>query len=880
MSNVTTALPDGVSIVSSSTDERIPPPPPPPGTFVTVTATDRAGNPYLTIFLPPISYPTAQIDIRPVPRPVPPSSRLCIVCNRLGTWIETGLREKQWPLFCSKLGRHTLNNVFIMGFLDQILETTACVLCRLVSAALRDCFTNPLEIPVRCQTPSGVFRQRCALHLHGLISGGTAIGLSIALSSATGLVLSMGHHLEKWGQRFAPSIWLHADDIVNVPARLHGGVVARLLNPTRGDLTSIRQCYSVCKREHGSICEIPRNSRIDFGSSQDTHTESLRGGLMSQPMQASNFLLIDIENMCITTAPGDCQYLTLSYVWGRAPFLQLTRSNRVVLQSRYGLLTQNLPQLFQDAIGVTQLLGERYLWIDALCIVQDDDSNKEEQILQMDKIFLSAALTIVSADGQSVQAGLSGFLDGSRVSTQVVEHISGLRFVQMSPPLKILMEGFKWHTRGWTYQEAMLSKRVLVFTPCQLYYICNLSSFSEDEYSIQTEHQTKHQTTHLINSTREIERHPLYSKSERHTFAEMGEFRITQHWFFYNRLVEDFSTRDITCESDILKALTGILRAMTDPHVEKYICGLPSTVLEWALLWQPRGPLRRRSCSSNGHPFPSWSWIGWVGPVKMIHHTHPGTIMHAVDWLFHTPDPSTRRSHNLCSTAEGMQLQDYTSEEFRQDLLPYNPEATPLQIPDFHHSRWLSLEQVSDILQADNPHFQSNPARYMERVRRNQPRVDSLHPLIESGVLNFATTSSTFSIDATPTPYTYRGFSTTSTSSFRITYDTAWVGTIHLDKQSTTSIIHTHAPAEFIFLSLTHQCFEESQAISAHEVYGKNTFDVDMFEPGDLQNRKEIMGNVMWIRWENGIAFRVGVGQIHIHAWNASKPVMKRIWLS
>lgn len=60
---------------------------------------------------------------------------------------------------------------------------------------------------------------------------------------------------------------------------------------------------------------------------------------------------------------------------------------------------------------------------------------------------------------------------------------------------------------------------------------------------------------------------------------------------------------------------------------------------------------------------------------------------------------------------------------------------------------------------------------------------------------------------------------------------------------------------------------------------GEHTFDTSIWETADVRNRNRLIGNVMWIRWNDEIAYRVGVGQIHLDAWNQSNPVMKRILL-
>ena len=89
------------------------------------------------------------------------------------------------------------------------------------------------------------------------------------------------------------------------------------------------------------------------------------------------------------------------------------------------------------------------------------------------------------------------------------------------------------------------------------------------------------------------------------------EFRYAQNFHAYKLLVEDLSTRHLTYPGDALKSMTGVLQAMSVSRPEKYICGLPSSMLEWALLWQPKGPIIRRTTTV----FPSWSWVRTIATL-------------------------------------------------------------------------------------------------------------------------------------------------------------------------------------------------------------------------------------------------------------------------
>ena len=86
-----------------------------------------------------------------------------------------------------------------------------------------------------------------------------------------------------------------------------------------------------------------------------------------------------------------------------------------------------LPATIRDAIHFVRRLKERYLWVDSLCIIQDDVENKQRQIANMSNIFSGACLTLVAACGDSCQAGLSGALPGSR-KPQVKKDIQGITF--------------------------------------------------------------------------------------------------------------------------------------------------------------------------------------------------------------------------------------------------------------------------------------------------------------------------------------------------------------------------------------------------------------------------------------------------------------------
>lgn len=199
-------------------------------------------------------------------------------------------------------------------------------------------------------------------------------------------------------------------------------------------------------------------------------------------LQALDMYVVDVQKMCIKFAPAKCGYFALSYVWGTSEFIRLTKGISQSVTSQGALSQLQLPRTISEAIGITKFLNERYLWVDVLCIIQGDEASKTKQIVQMDKIFLSAALTIVGASGEDVHTGLTGCKPHSRRTEQHIEVIQGLQFALMGLSLNSELKSTKWYSRGWTYQEFMLSKRLLTFSHRYVSFQCHMQSFTEDHH--------------------------------------------------------------------------------------------------------------------------------------------------------------------------------------------------------------------------------------------------------------------------------------------------------------------------------------------------------------------------------------------------------------
>jgi Heterokaryon incompatibility protein (HET) len=94
------------------------------------------------------------------------------------------------------------------------------------------------------------------------------------------------------------------------------------------------------------------------------------------------FRVIDTSDLCIVQQATSCCFAALSYVWGDAEQLRLLKSNFCDLHQKSTLadLMTSIPLMIRDAIEDCKNLGLNYLWVDVLCIVQDDPEDKKLQI--------------------------------------------------------------------------------------------------------------------------------------------------------------------------------------------------------------------------------------------------------------------------------------------------------------------------------------------------------------------------------------------------------------------------------------------------------------------------------------------------------------------
>ena len=370
-----------------------------------------------------------------------------------------------------------------------------------------------------------------------------------------------------------------------------------------------------CFRYHGKSCDEPGWCR----------------GL--EPPSGPHFRLIDVHSMRVVQKDmlalngyEEPPYAALSYVWGDTgrQCLNLKVHNLRDLESHIEGQPLPIARTIRDAIDVTGRIGLRYLWVDSLCIIQYDDRNGDDpearssQILQMDRIFGHAAITIVAADGLDAQAGLPGISswpERTQVAKEVQPNINVLLAVQYQDTFG------KWDTRAWTLQEKLLSKRMLIFNGGYTSFHCRHGVLREDMPG-----------RHAGNGPSQI---PWVSLPDK-----KPESMVKYNWdgtpvllrspFFneYANLLAQYTSRDMTDSRDALNAIMGLLKVLEKmTYVDRPVSriegapgstkasstlhGLPEEFLDLALLWQPPATEGVHLTKRPHDDLPSWSWTGW-----------------------------------------------------------------------------------------------------------------------------------------------------------------------------------------------------------------------------------------------------------------------------
>ncbi|KAK5629089.1 hypothetical protein RRF57_004804 [Xylaria bambusicola] len=315
-----------------------------------------------------------------------------------------------------------------------------------------------------------------------------------------------------------------------------------------------------------------------------------------------------------TINPGSYTYCTLSYCWGKQinPSWITTKAN--LQDRRAGFDRAELPATLSDAIFIAQRLGLRYIWIDAICIVQDDDDDWALEGLKMAGIYKGSHLTIAAALGYSSTDGafnkqstyhLEGCKDIVRIDSSLSDgRRSTLYFYaySLSPRPYQHVEDNSLTTRAWCLQEILLSSRILYYTKAQLLWQCNHIRLQEDGV-VEPRHFDNPETLNDILYGADLE-------IPRDGAPALTIYERINLWCF--ALVPQYTERKLARGGDKLVAISAIARVISLNTGAEYLAGLWRDMLLISLLWYRISSGKKTS----SYRCPSWSWASQDSAVK------------------------------------------------------------------------------------------------------------------------------------------------------------------------------------------------------------------------------------------------------------------------
>jgi len=365
---------------------------------------------------------------------------------------------------------------------------------------------------------------------------------------------------------------------------------------------------------------------------QDTHNECPRVWIAELPTR-----LVEISPSgsplfarLLTTRGHRGQYACLSYCWGGPQHFATTTAN---LEAYHKMLPySDIPKTIIDSFEVTRGLGFNLIWIDSLCIVQDDKSDVQREMGQMLRVYQNARVTISAANASTCQEGFlkEKFSPDGPFHLPVRVHGDKFGSLIVRPQSSLFTGGGKWKTyistpqpinsRAWTLQESFVSPCLLIFTNNSLYWKCPSAFLSRDDSLpewMQWEKQSKHWG--FISPSRNgilVEAdHTTLSKGEQGSLLQ----RLRKEWI---NILENYTKRGISVGSDRLPAIAAVAEVFSSTFQTKYVAGLWESTLLFDLAWRPISTPNPRPKTYQG---PSWSWASLNNGISFDEKFSPGS---------------------------------------------------------------------------------------------------------------------------------------------------------------------------------------------------------------------------------------------------------------
>ncbi|KAF2110863.1 heterokaryon incompatibility protein-domain-containing protein [Lophiotrema nucula] len=368
--------------------------------------------------------------------------------------------------------------------------------------------------------------------------------------------------------------------------------------PLKWVANRIKRWLWACNESHSS-CNLPKSTPL--------------------PTRVIDVGSPNVQPRLYTTSGESARYITLSHRWAspesRSKRLMTTKSNIASMCS--GIPIDDLPKTFLEAVEVTRALGIQYLWIDSLCVIQNDAQDKAHEVNLMMDVYSNAYLTLAAdwsphSDGglyvspRTIRSGID-VPDSSGNEHEIL--IGGAFDSAEYENCKARHNVSVLNTRGWVLQERILSHRTVRFGSYELQWTCAELEGCQCERSPSPPKDYEPLVPGLETHFREL----MEAFGHRDTL-HLVHRSLARRW---NAIVSDYSQRELTFDEDRLSAIAGIAGKIPILR-DDYVAGMWQVWLKASLGWYtpllPNWATKEHVRMPPSYA-PSWSWASVIAPV-------------------------------------------------------------------------------------------------------------------------------------------------------------------------------------------------------------------------------------------------------------------------
>ncbi|PQE09646.1 HET domain-containing protein [Rutstroemia sp. NJR-2017a WRK4] len=378
------------------------------------------------------------------------------------------------------------------------------------------------------------------------------------------------------------------------------GVCLKPLSRATGDPAAR---YNAARPIHRSVASA---AKFDLGRTWLDKCSKVHPSCKSPRRDSIPLRLIEIScadtsyepKIRLVSNTGKLLYAALSYCWGNPSFIEdIKLSNKTYPEWLDDIPFSRLPKSLQDGVIATWKLGLRFLWIDCLCIFQDNNTEKAIEIAKMPEIYRGAYVTISAARSTGSNQGFLHDIQVPSVEANIFKmayvcpdgRLGSILLFDDSVPQ--MMEPIDY--RGWTLQEHILSPRLLIYGVHGLRFNCReVIQHDDEEAATGSLSSGNNQKLSLL---RDI---PSNSEIARNTWA---------------RTLVEYSGRTLSHPGDRLLAISGVAKYYSEILNDRYLAGIWLRDLPAALMWENISTQFQRPL---GNRAPSWSWAAIDGAVE------------------------------------------------------------------------------------------------------------------------------------------------------------------------------------------------------------------------------------------------------------------------